>query len=543
MLSRLKLSISFFSLAISCNAYGGALLHGGNTPGRIETTGTDNSVDQFTVVTIDTSGNMAGVNNLSVNSISGLSSLNASGALTSGSVSTGGITSGNVSSSTLSTSGLATLNSTSVTNSATVGGTLGVTGISTLGALNQTGITNINTTGVATTTIGSASAGDILLQSATGSTLTVQDSGTALVGTTNTISGATSNTIGTTGGGTFVTDTTGLTALSDGHGLTVDSANNITTLTGGTNSSTLTLQDRSATLSVGTETTAEIDVIRATNNGTATSVVIGGASNSSAQIVSGSNSLSTFSTAQTIGTDYTLINGDANSQSLLIDKTVNNIIVGDTVVDGDMYINGSLEFASNTSSKITVGGGVSSLEDATSLTSGTVGIANNNGAAVDGNGKIFAAGATAPTASLTLTNGYGNTHGIVVTETQTTISGGERSSSMTLNDNGATFTNAQTGGPIQVHGIADGTGDFDAVNIRQFGSAISSVSAMANIPEVAVDKTFSLGLGYGNYMNYKSLALGGRFRFSRNVVLKTSLAKNTRGIGHTTIGLGAAWSW
>ena len=483
MHQKTKLSISIlFSLAVSSNAFGADPLHGDNSPGRLEATGSDNSQDQYTVITVDTSGNLG-----NVNSISGLSSLSLTGTLSSGSISTGSITStsisasGNVSSSTLSTSGLATLNSTSITNSATVGGSLGVTGNTSLSTVSTSGLATLNSTSI------------------------------------------TNN--ATVGGTLGVTGTSTLGALNQTGTATINTSGSAATTIGNSDAaSTTTINAGDSTISV---------------------------SNGVTRMYSGSTTISgisSYTTAQTMSTTagadkYVLQNGDANSQALLTNATVNNIIVGDTVVDGNMYINGSFELASNTSAKTTVSGGTSTLDGATSLTSGAVGISNNGGAVVDGNGKITATGATAPTASLTLTNGYGNTQGLVVTETQTTISGGAHLTSMTLDDSGATFTNAQTGAPVQVHGIADGTGDFDAVNIRQFGSAIASVSAMANIPEVAVDKTFSLGFGYGNHMDYESLAIGGTYRFTDNGVLKAGLATNTRGIGHTTVGLGAAWSW
>ena len=55
---------------------------------------------------------------------------------------------GNTSLSTLSTSGAATLNSVGVTNNATVGGTLGVTGNTSLSTLSTSGAATLNSVGV-----------------------------------------------------------------------------------------------------------------------------------------------------------------------------------------------------------------------------------------------------------------------------------------------------------------------------------------------------------------------------------------------------------
>ncbi len=151
--------------------------------------------------------------------------------------------------------------------------------------------------------------------------------------------------------------------------------------------------------------------------------------------------------------------------------------------------------------------------------------------------------ATQSTASLTLTNGLGNTHGLVVTETQASLSGGTHSSTLTMDDSGGTFSNAQTGGPVQVHGVNDGTSDFDAVNVRQFAGAVASVTAMANIPQVDQDKTYAVGVGVGNFMGKNALAAGMTYRFTRNGVFKGSVSSAFATSDTTTLGLGFAWSY
>lgn len=80
-------------------------------------------------------------------------------------------------------------------------------------------------------------------------------------------------------------------------------------------------------------------------------------------------------------------------------------------------------------------------------------------------------------------------------------------SRMTLNGNGATFSNASTGGPIQVHGVADGKSPHDAVNVRQlFGGVAAS---MATAPTVTNMKPgdAGVGVGFGQYGGYNAMGL------------------------------------
>lgn len=147
-------------------------------------------------------------------------------------------------------------------------------------------------------------------------------------------------------------------------------------------------------------------------------------------------------------------------------------------------------------------------------------------------------------ARLTVTNAAGNTHGLVVGESSTTLSGGTQSTSLTLNDQGATFGNVSTGAPARVTGVANGSGDFDAVNVRQFGSGVAGAHAVANIPGVDTNKTSSVGVGLGNFMNQQALAFGGSYRFSDKGVLRASLSTGLNSGGNkTAFGVGAGWSW
>lgn len=233
-----------------------------------------------------------------------------------------------------------------------------------------------------------------------------------------------------------------------------------------------------------------------------------------------------------------LSNGNAASQALVSGALVNNIIKGNTLVDGNMYINGTLVYSSNTSASTTVTGNTGTVGSMNIVNAGQA------GAVVDGNGKITSGEATQATAALTVTNAQGNTHGVVVQENNTTISGGVNSTSLSLNDNGARFSNSATGAPVTVTGVANGSSDFDAVNVRQFAGAVASASAMANIPGVDTNKDASVGVGMGNFMGRSALAFGGSYRFSSNGVVKASVASGlSSGGSKATVGVGAGWSW
>jgi autotransporter adhesin len=116
-----------------------------------------------------------------------------------------------------------------------------------------------------------------------------------------------------------------------------------------------------------------------------------------------------------------------------------------------------------------------------------------------------------------------------------------------LNDGGATFA-GPAAAPIRVTGIADGTTEFDAVNYRQLraleklmSQGIASTAAMANVPQVDQDKTFSVGIGVGGFNSQSAFAVGASYRFLPNAVLKGSLG--TSNSGKTAIGVGASMSW
>ncbi|NTV12094.1 MAG: hypothetical protein HGA47_15185, partial [Zoogloea sp.] len=223
-----------------------------------------------------------------------------------------------------------------------------------------------------------------------------------------------------------------------------------------------------------------------------------------------------------------------------------NKIQGDTLLNGNMYVNGRMSFISNEAASTTVSSGSA---DASILSNGT-------GSKVSGQLQIVSKGtsdaggnvANQASASLTLTNGLGNTHGLQVYEDQTVLSGGTQSTSMTLNDNSVTFANTATGGPVQLKGVADGTSDFDAVNYRQLKGLESSLSrgvamaaALAGIPQVDQGKTFSLGLGAGTFNGQSAVSIGGSFRFRSSTIAKVAVSKSSGDNATGSAGVGFSW--
>lgn len=324
---------------------------------------------------------------------------------------------------------------------------------------------------------------------------------------------------------------------------------------GQTNNVTVSTADSLNTSGVGATTVG---------NGTGSTLINAGTTVSingptSASMTSGANGYKTYTTTQTVaatGTgaaanQYVLTNGTSAATQSLITSTaagIKNVMTGNTLIDGNVYINGTLNYSSSTSATTTVSG-----TGATGTTSAGMTVVNAGqagGVSVDANGKMTAnATPTQTTSALTVTNTTtGQTHGFVVNETQAVMSGGTRSTSLTLNDNGATFSNSATGAPVTVTGVADGTQDFDAVNYRQLkqvAAGVAGVSAMANIPAVDQNKTFAFGAGIGQFQNQTALALGGSWRIAQNAVVKASVATSSGNntSKSTVYGVGAGLSW
>lgn len=366
------------------------------------------------------------------------------------------------------------------------------------GVGNATGATTINGSG---NTLTAATGSNTISANAAGQSNTISATG---IGGVNNLTAPTNN-IGTTA--TFATTN------NIGTNAAFASTNNIGSTNAGT---TLTATGGNGVLSVAnTQSSLTAGATLATNGTSGTT--------------SGANSggLTVYNTAQTIAPNTT-IRTDLSPTGILNGKTYQNKVNGNLLVDGNVYINGTLDYVSSNSANTTVvgTGGTSNLSASRGTTAGTAIVMKGSAGTqtvVDAKGKItnvVTAGAAESTAALTLTNGDGNTHGLVVTETQTTMSGGRNSTSMTLHDDGATFANTSNGEAVRVHGVDDGTAPTDAVNTRQLGAGLAMVAGLAALPQVEPGKKFSIGLGTGGYMSQVSLAGGVSARIKDNITVK-----------------------
>jgi len=316
--------------------------------------------------------------------------------------------------------------------------------------------------------------------------------------------------------------------------------NNITgttnSITGTTNSITGTTNNINGTTNINASNNAATNI----NTGTSTGNVTVGNSANTTSLNSATNNIgvNAYNTTNNIGT------GSA--------KSINNI--GNTVATTTVTstAGNATQTLVNNAATTRVTAGTTELAERTPAapsnvaTSSQVRVSNTDGASVDANGKISTTGATGTTAGLTVNNGYENTNGVVVTERQASISGGTTAASastLSMNDNGARFSNAATGAPVTVTGVADGKNDFDAINVRQFAGAIAAVAAQANVPALAAGQDKTIGLGVGNFMGKTGLALGMNLRGEGNTTYKLSVSTGLNGGAKTVIGAGAAWAF
>ena len=181
---------------------------------------------------------------------------------------------------------------------------------------------------------------------------------------------------------------------------------------------------------------------------------------------------------------------------------------------------------------------------------GTVGASVNNIGNSGTTTQVNAQGGNAKmtlannSAQLTVPNAAAQNNGVAVDNTKASMTGGTSSATrLSLNDTAATFSRVSTGAPITVTGVADGSSDYDAVNVRQFAGAVAAVSAQANVPALAAGQTKSIGLGLGNFMGRTGLAMGMNIRGENNATYKLSVSSGLNGGAKTVVGAGAAWAF
>ena len=227
-------------------------------------------------------------------------------------------------------------------------------------------------------------------------------------------------------------------------------------------------------------------------------------------------------------------------------STLNN----SATVNGGFTANGggTIWSGTGTGNALTVGAGGSFLSSTAGARAGVSGTSSSLTSA-DGNTSISANNGSAVVSVVNTATGA--THGLVVGTSSTTLSGGTNSTTMTLDNNGATFSNPATGGPAQVHGVANGTSTFDAVNVGQLNhlqtrmsGGIAATAALTMIPQVEPGKNFSIGAGGAGYGGQGGFAAGASMRFSENFTARAGIGI-APGSGGTQLvgGAGVAYSW
>lgn len=167
-----------------------------------------------------------------------------------------------------------------------------------------------------------------------------------------------------------------------------------------------------------------------------------------------------------------------------------------------------------------------------------------------GQGRVstLIGGGTAPTTTTvgnsnasTQTTMLAGSSSLALRDSSAALTGGTNGNNMTITNSGASFSSG-TGAPISVTGVLDGTGEFDAVNIGQFASAIAATAAMSAIPQIRLGHSASFGVGLGSHMGYEALAIGGRAYVGDHAMLQFSAATGSRGFEPVySAGVGLSW--
>ena len=214
------------------------------------------------------------------------------------------------------------------------------------------------------------------------------------------------------------------------------------------------------------------------------------------------------------------------------------IVTGRMYVDGDLAVNGYLTSTNPTASRYHILNSGVSVNGASNSVSV---VSNGTGSAAANHSQLLV---QPDNLFLTVLNtATQENHGLAVNTQATTLSGDKIATSLTLNDNGATFRNDATGGPARVTGVDDGRNPYDAVNYRQLEKAysgVASVAALAGIPDPGPGKRFSIGMGGGTYLTEKAMAIGLTAQIRDNIRLKTGLAYDGT---QTTVNEGISFSW
>jgi hypothetical protein len=411
---------------------------------------------------------------------------------------------------TTSISGATSINTTgtdatSIGNASSTTGIVGTTSIT--GATTVTGITSINTTGTAATSIGNVTPGTVVTVAGGSSNISLRNGATEI----NADSGDANTTIGVSGNSTSIQSTNVVVGnTTAANTITMGNANSGTGITAAAGTSRMSLAN--GTTSINTTSGAANTTIGVAANTTSilsTNVVVGNATTSSSISV-GTGSAANTITMGNVATATAITAAAGNTAMAMRNGSITNTVTASAGVSAETVVanNGSTRWVADGNGKLTEVAG-------SDTTSGT-------------------------TAAMVVTNSAGNTHGVVVQETKTTLSGGTNSSSLTLDERGATFSDSATGYPIQVHGVADGTAPFDAVNVRQLYSGLASVLAAA--PDLRLEPgTSGFGIGLGSYGGYQAIGVGFGHMYDNGLVLTGSISRGE--YSETAARASLSWNW
>ncbi|MBN1974593.1 MAG: YadA C-terminal domain-containing protein, partial [Sedimentisphaerales bacterium] len=366
------------------------------------------------------------------------------------------------------------------------------------------------------------------------------------------------------------------TAITAGSGHTLNVTGTTTTIngtaaiySGDTSGNELIVDSASARLANSTNTNS-IAVNSTQTTVTGTTAING---NTTITSTNGSHALSVTNSNTLIEGGAVIYSGDGTNNSISVSGNTNNntLVVGDTQT-GNVGIN-SFNYGTEVTGGMLIEGdlGVNgSIYSLNPTASATVNVANN-GMTITGaeNTVVLQADNDAldtnfrsaltmvPTSTSLLVNtDTGESHGIEITQSSTVISGGTSTTTLTLDDNGATFADEDTGAPIKVTGVANGTGTYDAVNYGQFTSelgrlddriddsysGIASVAAIAAVPSPVSGKNLSVGLGFGNFKSESAIALGAKALLGRKKDVTITAGLGYSG-SNTTLSAGLGWSF
>ena len=396
-----------------------------------------------------------------------------------GATTTAGITNtGNIGSTTLSTTGLATLNSASVTNNATIGGTLGVTGATTTAGITNTG--NVGTTTLSTTGLATLNSVSVTNNATVGGTL----------GVTSTITGTGGMAI--SGGASTIasadTDTT-LTINDNGFVLNNDSTGT------GSDDSNITISDTDVVIS-------KIDSGNAVTN----SITVGDTQNANV----GANNF-----------DY--------------GTTVN----GGMLLNGDLGVNGSI-FALNPNNNVGVNAGDSGLAIQGATDTVTL-VADDNAITGDGRSQITMTPDTMTIEVVNQTTGQSHGLSIDQNKTvlsggtsSTNLTLNDSGATFDNNNGGPARVTGIADGKSRYDAVNYG-------QLESVKGGIAAVSAMASLPALQYNKNYSVAFGSGTYDNVSAFAFGGTARINDNFILKANAGRSAGDPWVASVGVSYSW--